>query len=153
MLATYRRRLAEKGVVLSRITTLKSSLSPLSEVQFNLPQLTSSTSSAGGSEELRPRETEGVELWGTGTQMDNWTASPTCLLAWRPTLSQIRAVGWQHGQAAHRGGSISLSLSDSAMRGRGQEANVASTGTMPGSHCCLSYPVVLWIPGIPPKDS
>lgn len=78
----------EKGVVMPRVTTLKSSLSPLFlESSSAFPQLISNTFFAGGCGELRARETEWVEQWGADTQMDNGTAGPICLLAWQPILS------------------------------------------------------------------
>ena len=69
-------------------------------------------------------------------RLDSREARPTCRRPGHPLpLCQIRAAWWQCGQGARGGGNISLSLSASGMGGQRQEANAASTGTMPGPHC------------------
>lgn len=98
--------------ITSRITTLKGSLSPLSPA----PSYLSLCGREGGSD---PKGQKRVEL---GVQALLWTAGlqgpPVQRPGHPPLLCQTRAAGCQHGQVAHRGGSISLSLSDSAMGDR-----------------------------------
>lgn len=80
-----------------------------------------------------PRRQRG---WSSGVRSLGWTAArqdPPVGWPSHPLLCQIRAAGWQCGQGAHGGGSISLSLSASATGGQKQEATAASTGPVPGS--------------------
>ena len=129
---------------------LKGSLSPLLLESCSIPPAPAWYIPCRGRGSVSPQEAEG---WSYGALRPGWTAGrqgPPVGWPGHPLpLCQIRDAWWQCGQGARGGGSISLSLSASAMGGLRQEANAASVGTMPCSRC---WTVPLRSP-VDPRDS